>query len=73
MISIRRFEANEWSAYRDLRLGALAESPDAFGSKLEYEQHRTDAEWADRLALAADTEDDRPLVAESDGRPVGLA
>ena len=73
MISVRRFEAVEWRAYRDLRLRALTESPDAFGSKLEYEQGRTDAEWADRLARSADSEESLALLAASDGRPVGLA
>jgi len=47
-----RFAPHEWRIYRDLRLRALADSPDAFGSTFERERDRPDAEWADRLARA---------------------
>ncbi len=68
---IRPFAPHEWSTYRDLRLRALADSPDAFGRTLAEEQNRSDAEWSSRLAAAADR--DLPLVAEVDGEPIGLA
>jgi RimJ/RimL family protein N-acetyltransferase len=42
---IRRAEANDWSALRDVRLAALAESPDAFGSTLEEERRAGEEEW----------------------------
>ncbi len=61
------------AARKDLRLRALADSPDAFGSTLAAEQGRADAEWAGRLAAAAESGRDLPLLAEMDGEPAGLA
>jgi ribosomal protein S18 acetylase RimI-like enzyme len=73
MPSVRRFEAHEWQAYRDLRLRALADSPDAFGSTLAVEQDRPDAEWARRLAAGVDERSQLPLVVELNGEAIGLA
>jgi len=71
--SIRTFALDEWRLYRDLRVRALADSPDAFGSTLAAEAGRPDAEWARRLASSADLRVSRPLVAELGGELVGLA
>ncbi len=71
--SIRTFAPHEWRTYRDLRLRALADSPDAFGRTLAEEQGRSDAEWSSRLTSEADSSWDLPLVAEVDGEPIGLA
>jgi GNAT superfamily N-acetyltransferase len=71
--SIRTLAADEWRRYRDLRLRALADSPDAFGSTLVAEAGRPDAEWARRLASSADIRVNLPLVAEIRGQLVGLA
>ena len=71
--SIRTFAADEWRLYRDLRVRALADSPNAFGSTLAAEAGRPDAEWARRLASSADLRVSRPLVAELGGELVGLA
>lgn len=73
--AIRRFEAHEWRTYRAVRLRALDESPDAFGSTLELEEGRSDEVWSDRLASGVSSGTDLPLVAEegASGEPVGLA
>jgi hypothetical protein len=55
-----------------LRLRALADSPDAFGSTLAQEQDRDDAHWAARLAAGVEALS-LPLVAELGAEPVGLA
>ncbi len=73
MPSIRSLGGTEWRAYRDLRLRALADSPDAFGSTLERERDRPDAEWAARVSSGASSELDLPLVAEEGAELVGLA
>ena len=71
--TIRAFSADEWRVYRDLRLRALADSPDAFGSTLAEEEGRLDTEWARRLASSADSRVNLPLVAQVRGEPIGLA
>ena len=58
---------------RNLRLSALRDSPDAFGSTLEGEESRSDEEWERRLRSAEGPEGFLPLVAESGDRFVGLA
>ena len=71
--TIRPLSADEWRVYKDLRLRALADSPDAFGRTLAEETGRTDAEWARQLASNDDSPVNLPLVAEVRGDPIGLA
>ena len=71
--TVRAFAEHEWPVYRYLRLAALADSPDAFGSTLAHESQRPDPEWANRLAAGVRSDWDLPVMAEVDGLPVGLA
>jgi ribosomal protein S18 acetylase RimI-like enzyme len=71
--SVRRLAAREWQTYRELRLRALAESPDAFRSTLEEEAGYPEARWRERLAADADSGSALPLVGELGRAPVGLA
>jgi ribosomal protein S18 acetylase RimI-like enzyme len=64
--------AHEWREYRELRLRALAESPDAFGSVHADEAQRASSDWSARVASGATSALDLPLVAESRGELVGL-
>jgi hypothetical protein len=52
-LSVRKFAPHEWRLYRDLRLRALRELPDAFGSTFAREAERTDDEWTARLSAGA--------------------
>lgn len=70
---VERLAPHEWRTYRDLRLRALGESPDAFGSTLEAERARPDAEWARRLAIGASAELELPLVARLGDAAIGIA
>lgn len=70
---IRRFAPHEWQNYKKVRLRALADSPDAFGSKLAAERDRSDTDWARRLELAVDTRWNLPLLAEAGAPTIGLA
>jgi demethylmenaquinone methyltransferase/2-methoxy-6-polyprenyl-1,4-benzoquinol methylase len=44
-IAVRRASPEEWQALKELRLAALRESPDAFGSSYEHEARANEATW----------------------------
>ena len=70
--NVRKLAPAEWRTYRDLRLRALADSPDAFGSTLAIEQGRSAEDWASRLTQGATSGLDLPLIAEVDHAAAGL-
>lgn len=72
-LAVRTFSAAEWPVYRDLRLRALQDSPDAFGSTFAEEGGHADAQWARRLASGVDSQTNLAVVAEVHGEAVGLA
>ena len=72
VIVVRPIAANEWSTYRALRLRALLDAPDAFGSTHAAESTRPDAMWQERLLAAERSADDCALFAESAGQICGL-
>lgn len=57
MISLHAIGPGEWPLYRDLRLQALVDSPDAFGSTYDAEVSRPDEAWASRIATLATGKD----------------
>lgn len=71
--TVRPFTADEWPAYRAIRLRALADAPDAFGSTLAAEQALAPETWAARLARSTTSGIDRALAAEANGELIGLA
>ncbi|MBL0314126.1 MAG: GNAT family N-acetyltransferase [Holophagaceae bacterium] len=71
--SVRQFQSSEWKIYKDLRLRALADSPNAFGSLLSIELELTDAQWAESLVAASVSGLDLPLIACVGAEPAGLA
>ncbi len=68
-VTVRRLRPDEWEALRHIRLRALADAPDAFGSTLAEEAARADDAWRDWASRA----DRGIVVAERAGRLVGLA
>lgn len=71
MTAVRRIEPSDWPAYRALRLRALQDAPDAFGSTFEAERALPDTFWTSRLRAVTD-ETDAPLFALDGQAPCGL-
>jgi len=53
-VEIRRIRADEWRALRALRLQALRDTPEAFGSTYEQEAAEPDQHWCDWAADGAE-------------------
>jgi GNAT superfamily N-acetyltransferase len=72
MIEVRSARPDEWRRVRELRLRALADSPDAFGSTLERERTHEEAEWL-RWISGWEGSVNRLLVADDGDEWVGMA
>lgn len=69
MLTLRVLSPEDWPVWRDVRLAALADAPDAFKSRLE-DWHRGGAKrWRARL----ESPGSHNVIAFLDGEPVGLA
>ncbi|MEJ8280491.1 GNAT family N-acetyltransferase [Pseudonocardia spirodelae] len=66
MITVRELGPDHWETWRDLRLAALAEAPEAFHSRLSDWLGAGEQEWRERLVAPG-----RYLVVDVDGRPAG--
>jgi dihydropteroate synthase len=67
--SVRIATPDDWRLWRELRLRALADSPDAFGETLDGVRDKDDAAWRGFVAPRPDA---LRLLAERDGVPVGM-
>jgi GNAT superfamily N-acetyltransferase len=67
VVVLTRVEPRDWQRLREVRLAALAESPEMFGSTLAKEQSFDEAEWRRRAARPA------TFLASRDGVDVGMA
>jgi hypothetical protein len=65
-ITVRALSEDEWETYREVRLAALEESPDAFVASHEAEAAEPEQFWRDRMDRS------HRLLAESDGDKVGV-
>lgn len=65
-IQIRLLGEDEWQLYREVRLAALADAPEAFVARHEDEAACGEDFWRDRMVRA------HRIVAEREGKPVGL-
>ncbi len=73
MVSVRQLSKEDWKLYKSLRLRALRDSPDAFGSSYEREYAFTDQRWIDRIEVKDQVHQAVLLVAEIDGQAIGIA
>jgi GNAT superfamily N-acetyltransferase len=64
---IGKLVPDEWSAYRQARLAALADAPYAFSSTIDRELTFDERRWRERIESAA------TFLAWRDGQPVGTA
>jgi GNAT superfamily N-acetyltransferase len=67
MVDILEAGPGDWELVRDVRLRALAESPDAFSVTLAEARTQPEGQWRERLASAHPT-----LVAVEDGYGVAM-
>lgn len=65
-ISVRLLDENEWSVYREVRLRALRESPEAFVATVDEEEEFSEELWRERMNRS------RRLLAERDGEVLGV-
>lgn len=65
-IVVRLLQEEDWQTYRQARLAALQDSPDAFAASYEEEEQFDESVWRDRMNRS------RRLLAEADGEPVGV-
>lgn len=65
-ITVRVLGESEWSLYREVRLGSLAQSPGAFTASLADEADRDESFWRERMTRAY------RLLAERDQVPEGV-
>ena len=72
-LHITEFTGEDWEAYKTLRLASLKDSPDSFGSTLDRELNFTEKVWRSRLTPSNNPVHILPLVALSNGKPIGLA
>jgi len=72
-VSIRELARHEWALFRELRLRALAESPDAFARTLAEAREQPDPYWVQLTESVTAPGGQVMLIAEADGRPTGLA
>jgi len=71
VVSVRMLQIHEWRMLRDLRMGALRDSPDAFEQRLDDISRLSGTDWS-RLASEYTQEYSCLLVAEVGERPVGM-
>ncbi|HET8614798.1 MAG TPA: GNAT family N-acetyltransferase [Actinomycetales bacterium] len=65
-LTVRALEGDDWQAFRQIRLAALQDAPDAFASSYDEEQEYDEDFWRLRLARSS------RLLACLDDEPVGI-
>jgi GNAT superfamily N-acetyltransferase len=72
-MEIRRVTQGAWRELRDIRLAALRESPDAFGTTYAEAVARPEEWWVDWARKSAESDRQAMFLAWDGGTPVGIA
>lgn len=72
-ILIQELAAEDWQAYKFVRLASLLDSPDSFAVTYEEEKDLTSDEWMSRISPKNGPHAVLPLMAKICDVPVGLA
>lgn len=72
-VEITMLTPDRWPLYKSVRLDALKDAPNSYGSTFEQEAALTDTEWQSRLDLELRNIIALPLVATKNRKAVGLA
>jgi ribosomal protein S18 acetylase RimI-like enzyme len=67
VIELRVLSADDWAAWRELRLASLGDAPGAFGATLADWAHEGEQRWRQRL-----TDVPFNVLADLDGKPAGM-
>lgn len=71
-VRVRVLGAGEAMLWKELRLRALEESPDAFSTTYESQRDRPDSDWHRQIDATAASSLAEGLLAEADGEPAGI-
>jgi len=69
MIELQQIGPDDWKAWSELRLAALSEAPEAFGSKYADWVDAPEERWRERLSVTGAYQ----VIASIDGTPAGMA
>ncbi len=72
-LEIRRVRDDDWRALRDVRIAALADAPDAFGTTHAQALERPSEWWIEWCAKSAGSETQAMVLAWDGSRAVGMA
>jgi glycolate oxidase len=72
-VEVRRVRPEDWAAWKAIRLEALEDTPMGFVERLADAQHKSDAQWQERTAAAAEGDAHGLWLAWDGDRPVGCA
>jgi GNAT superfamily N-acetyltransferase len=73
MVRIRLIGGEDWTAFREIRLRSLLDSPDAFGSTYGEESSASEDAWRDWAAGRWQSGTAVAFLAEDNGRAIGTA
>ena len=70
-VRVERVRPQDWRAWRQIRLEALADTPIGFAERLADAQQKTEAQWQERTVAAAGGDAHGLWLAWDGDRPVG--